>query len=1088
MTNTIRVSILFVAVLLLAAAVWAADTTGTVTGTVADASKAVVSRAQVELINENTNVRSLRHSQEDGSFVFNLVPSGSYSVAVSADGFRRKVSTGVRVEVNRSANVEFVLDIGELTQSVEVSANVGAIDLASAQVATNVEKRYLAELPSGSRNVLTFAALAPGVQVQNETVLPSLTGVVGTSAVVNGNRTGANVFLLDGSDNSGAFQNSAFQFPSPESVEEVGASTANTSAEFGKQPGGIFSVVTKSGTNQFHGVVYHYRNNAALDANGWARNKSGATRPEDNKHQTGATLGGPIRRDRTFFFLSYDAYREQVPGFQNTVQFPTAATNRGDFSQFGKQLYDPDTGQPLPGNLIPARLLDPVAADLLKEIPTVANFGDRYVWAYHSPADNSQLLGKLDHSLSSAQSLQATYFHTWGGITLPQTGSNGNVPSWGPQVNQVYQDTVSARHTWAISPKLLAQTRFALARHIADRQLPNQGRDLSAFGAIWPRNQQGGFVNLPSITISDGLYASQGTISYFREHNYDVSSTIIYTSGRHNFRFGGEVKQDVFQMTKNQDSANFRFDGRASSQTAGIGQFGYALADFVMGRTAAFNTTGILDYDLRYNSQFLFVQDDFKLTPHLTLTPGLRYEIISPTTEHHNRASAFVLGHQSDQYPNAPLNLAFLGDQGIPTGFQTRDWNNFAPRLGVAFDPGGNGRTVLRGGFGVYYSANHFRAKMPAGGGIPWVGSATGGDTTSLVDPWGTSRTIVYKTPPTPFDADPAKFVYPPRLNGIYGYSEKFPTPYVLQWNLGVEHELRRGVTAQAAYVGNRSLKLLQSVPTNLPVWTADASLRNVEARRPISTYGEIRIVQPRARGWYDSVQLSSNARLTSRLTARLTYVFANARENSAEALWGDPRGGDAIGGVTNPLNLDGEKAPAAARHNLQAFYVYELPRFSSGGQFSRQVLGGWQVSGLLSFRSGDPLDVLLGQDWNYDGLAGDRPDLAGPIRYTQGSKDERAAKYFDTSAFATPSIHNTFGNLGRNALWAPGSWNTDLSLAKVWRVWEDRSVQVRADAFNALNHNNLDLPNTNLNSKDFGRVLTRSGQRAVRLAVKFSF
>jgi hypothetical protein len=303
-----------------------------------------------------------------------------------------------------------------------------------------------------------------------------------------------------------------------------------------------------------------------------------------------------------------------------------------------------------------------------------------------------------------------------------------------------------------------------------------------------------------------------------------------------------------------------------------------------------------------------------------------------------------------------------------------------------------------------------------------------------------------------------------------------------------VEHELHHGVTVQASYVGNRGVKLLQSVPINLPVWTADASLGNVETRRPLSTYSEIRIVEPRARSWYDSLQLATNARLTRRLTARLTYVFADAREVSSEALWGDPRGGDPIGGVTNPLNLDGEKAPSTARHNLQAFYVYELPQLASSGRFTRQVLGGWQVSGLLSFRSGDPVDVLLGQDWNYDGLATDRPDLTGPIHYTSGSKDARAANYFDTSVFTTPQIHNTFGNLPRNAIWAPGTWNADASLAKSWRVFGERSIQLRAEAFDALNHNNLDLPNTTVSSKDFGRVLTRTGQRTVKAGLKFIF
>ena len=1088
MSNNITVFKVIYFPLLAAALLSGADTTGTISGTIADPSHSFVAQARLELINENTNVRSTQLSNSDGLYVFNLVPPGRYTVAASAPGFHSAATTGVLVEVNRNTRVDVALQLGQVAETIEVSASTTQIDSVSAQVATNVDKTYVTELPSISRNILAFAEFAPGVQMQNPLVLPALTGVVGTSAVVNGNRTGANVFYLDGSDNSGAFQNSAFQFPNPEAVQEVGVSTANTSAEFGKQPGGIFSVVTKSGTNEFHGSGFYYFHNQALNANTWARNRSGAAISEDNQKQGGVSFGGPIRRDKTFFFVSYNTYREKVPGFQNTVKFPTSATNRGDFSKFGKQLLDPDTRQPLAANIIPARLLDPVAANLLKEIPTVANFGDPYVWSYQSPADNSQLLSKLDHSLTAKQTVQATYFHTWGGIFLPQTGSNGNVPSWGPQVNRVYQDNVASRHTWVATPKLVVQSRFALSSHIADRKLPNQGRDLSAFGAVWPINQAGGFVNLPSISVSDGVYASQGTISYFREHNYTLASTATYSSGRHNIKFGGEFKDDVFQMTKNQDSAIFKFDGRASSGSAGTGQFGFALADFVMGRSSSFSTTGILNYDLRYNSTFLFLLDDWKLSSRLTLTPGVRYEMISPSTEANNRASAFVAGHQSNQYQNAPLGLAFLGDQGIPSGFQNRAWNNIAPRLGLAYDLHGDGRTVFRSGFGVYYSANHFRPKMAAGGGIPWVGTASGGETTNLIDPWGTSRTIKYTRAPTPFDPNPNTFAYPARISGVSAYSANFPTPYVLQWNTSVERALTKNITVQAAYVGNRGLKLLQNIPTNLPVWTDGASSSNLETRRPLAGYSEIRLIEPRARSWYDSLQLSSNVRLTRRLTARLSYVYGDARDNSSEALWGDPRGGDAIGGVSNPYNLDAEKAPTLARHNFRAYYVLELPRLASAHQLLKQTLGGWQISGALTISSGDPLDVLLGQDWNYDGVSGDRPNLNAPITYASGRKDQRANQFFDTSVFSTPGTHNAFGNLSRNAIWGPGSWNTDLAVAKNWRVWGERSIQARAEAFDALNHNNLDAPVTTANSSNFGRVLTRTGQRIVQVALKFTY
>jgi hypothetical protein len=1070
--------------LFLGHAAMGADTTGTVVGTVADPSHAAIPGVEVRLVNENTNIVTVQQSNPEGGFLFNLVLPGRYTIAASAEGFRKSAVSGIVVEVNKNTRVDLTLDLGELSQTVEVTASAGRIDSVSAQVSTNVARTYVSELPTSTRSVLSFAELAPGVQLQNTSILPYLIGVVGTSALVNGNRTGGNVFYLDGSDNSGAFQNTAFQFPNPESVEEVGISTANTSAEFGKQPGGNFSVVTKSGTNDFHGSVFYYFHNSALNANGWARNRSGSARPDDTFKQTGATVGGPIRRNRTFFFGSFQRYTEDVPGFQNTVRFPTAATLAGDFSQFGRQLYNPDTGQPFPGNIIPKSLLDPVAAKLAKEIPTVPNFGDTNVWAYTDPARNNQLLAKLDHILTPKQNVQATYFHTWGGITLPQTGSNGNVPSWGPQVNKVYQDTISAHHTWVLSPRLLLENRFALARHIADRRLPNQGRDLSAFGAIWPVSEEGANINLPSLTISDGFYASQGTISYFRENNFHFASTLSYTSARHNLRFGGEFKQDIFQMTKDQDSANFNFDGRASSRGAGIGVFGYSLADFLMGRVASFKVNGVLDYDLRYNSKYAFVQDDWKILPRLTLTPGLRYELIAPSTEHNDRASAFIPGHQSNLYPNAPPGLAFLGDAGVPRGFVNPDTNNFAPRLGLAYDVRGNGKTAIRAGAGYYYSANHFRVFMPAGEGLPWVPTASGGDTTSLVDPWGTSRSIVYTHPPTPFSKDPAQYVYPPRLVNVSSYDRNFPTPYTLQWNVTAAQEIASGFTVEAGYVANRGFKLIQAVPANLPVWTANASLGNIESRRPNPTYSQINQLEARSRSWYDSFQLSANTRFSRRFTARFTYVLASAWDNAVEDLWP----GNGLGKTANPLNLDGEKGPSGARNTFRAFYVYELPALKNSSSALRAVAGGWQLSGNVSAQSGIPIDVTLGQDWNYDGVAGDRPDLAGPIRYASGSKDARAARFFDPAAFAAPAIHNTFGNLRRNALYGPGWWNADVALVKSWHVTETKAVQLRGEAYDALNHNNLDNPVTTVSSKDFAKILTRSGIRTLQVALKFNY
>jgi hypothetical protein len=1061
-----------------------AETTGAVHGSVTDPSGAAIPAAEIELTNNATSVLYRAKTGSSGNYNFNAVPPGTYSIRAALEGFKTYTVTGVVVELNKSTQVNLRLDIGAVAESVEVSASATQIETAAPRIATNISEKLVIELPSANRNPLAVAELAPGVDLVRGA--SQVMNIEGATANVNGQRRSANVFYLDGSDNTGTFRNTALQFPNPDAVQEVQVTTASTSAEFGKQPGGIFNVITKSGTNDFHGTAFYFFRNKNLNANSWVRNQSGVERPDDNQKQAGGTIGGPILRNKTFFFTSFMAYRDKSPGFENTNQFPTEALLRGDFSQFNRPLYDPDTGAPLPGNQIPARLLDPVAKRLAELLPRASTFGQRFLYDYTDTVANQEWLGKIDHNFNSNHQASFSYLRTWGNAENFTNGSN-DVPGWAPTTLDSQQDTISARYTWTMSPTMLLQGRFALARHLSDRDNAVQGSTLADFGALWPDASTRANKYLPILNISDGFVATQGPFSLFDQENTRFAATLSWVRGTHNLRFGAESQRSAVQQVNLSDRTQFNFDGRSSStpeggRPTGVGVFGYAMADFLMGRSSSFQQRGIRDYNIYNWSHYFFVQDEWRITRRLTLSPGLRYEFYQPSREVNGRTSAFVLGHKSDQYPNAPVNMAFQGDSGIPTGFFRQDRNNFAPRLGLAWDVNGDGKTAIRAGLGIYYSFAAMNIPMWNAERTPWEPEASGGETTSLVDPWRTSRTIRYPAPPAPFSDNPNDFNYPSRIVSLLGYDGGWRTPYTTQWSLSIERQLVKGVSVQAAYVGNRGIGFFQVLDGNLPLWAPNATLQNVEARRPIAGYGLVEILHARSRSWYDSLQLTADVRRVAGLTARFTYVYGKNLAIEAEDRG---QGGNR---PANPLNLDGEKAEFGRRQTARVFFVYDLPVFRDASGWLQRLAGGWQTSGAFSAGSGSRLDIQIGEDWNFDGQPGDRPDVLRPIEYTSGSRADRMAQFFDISGFANPGVRNTFGSLGRNALVGPGFWGADAALLKNFRFTEQRYFQFRAEAYNLFNHPNMDNPNTNMRSRDFGRILNLSGNRTMQIGLRFVF
>lgn len=1097
---------------LVAATVHGQVTTGTVQGVITDSSGAVVPGATLELVNLATNVSHAARSNDSGAYVFHLIPPGSYRLRASLQGFRVAQINSVTVEIGRNAIIDVTLQPGELTQSVEVTATLENVDTQSASVKANVSSRMFSNLPVGSRNPLRFAELVPGVDMQTGSMTggSQLLGADGASANVAGGRRQQNTFYLDGADNSNVRRNSSLQMPNVEAIAEVQVVTNSNSAEYGKQPGGYFNVITKSGTNQLHGSAFYFFRDEHLNANSWVRNRGGLPRATNREKLTGGTLGGPVRRDRTFFFGSFQHYRDQNVTTSATTRYPTAAMQSGDFSEYGGVLYDPDTRVPIPGNRIPATLLDPVALNLSKIIPTVPRLGDRLVFDYATPPRNHEFLAKADHNLTASQRLQFSYFGTRGNTPVVGGGSRA-IPGLTRGKNVAAQNTFSGRHTWTRSSTSVieSQVSFAQFRLETEPDATAVGKDLSDFGAKWPQPIQGGRKMLPDLEVLDGFNSPQVSAGYTREGNLRLGSALTRISGAHNIKVGGDAQRVGFRRLGDSDNSQFRFQGRFSNRGSGSfpsvpnAQFAHSFADFMMGRVNDFTANGIVDYSLPTWGFFGYVQDQWRVSRRFTLNLGLRYEIWKAMQEVNGRASSFWEGHHSDQFPNAPVHLAFQGDRGIPAGFIRQDRNNLAPRLGASWDVFGDGKLAVRAGWGLYYAFPAAQMRLFSTEEFPQR-PVTQGFTARLSDPWTTSQSPRFSFPATPYPADTLDWIraakFSPPYARVIGYNPDFTTPESYQWNISAERQLSSGATVSVAYVANRGRSLLRGFPFNYARFRnlADGTppsldANNILARQPFPDYSRFSIrMDTDSVSNYDSLQAWANLR-TGSLMSRFIYTYVR-HFGDGGGIFSTPD--EDIEGFTttvdNPADPSGEYGRAARKHTFRAFWVYDLPVFRKSGVVGR-VLGGWQISGALYVHSGNPLNVILGYDANFDAITSrpqDRPDLAGPIRYASGSADAKMQQYFDPSAFSRPTItaQKTNGDLPRNALFSPGRWGSDLALLKNFRIAEGHTAQLRAESFHWLNHPLLDTPGNNMSAGDFTRILTKSGSRTMQIGLRYAF
>ncbi|MCC7341594.1 MAG: carboxypeptidase regulatory-like domain-containing protein [Bryobacterales bacterium] len=1043
-----------------------AQVTGTILGTVLDESNAAVPGATIVVSNSLTGESRTVTSDGSGNYIVTALPVGQYKVEARMDGFKTFVATAIGLEVNQNRRVDARLSVGAVTESVEVTTEAAQVDSYQTQIGAVVDTNRVNDLPLNGRNVYDLAITLPGVSNTNFSTVSSRTGAF---LNVNGSRTRQSTFMLDGAFNNDLFRNSGNSSPNPDAIQEFRLITSNFNAEFGRSPGAVFNVVLKSGTNAFHGSAFEFLRNDKLNARPFFQ----PTVPQLRQNQYGFSVGGPVIRNKTFFFGSFQGLKIRNSAFINSATPPTAAERTGDFSSAvaSQRPVDPLTNQAFPGARIPVSRIDSVAANILERYIPLPNTPDNRLEASASSKDNeNQYLVKVDHMLNSNHKVYGSIF--WiNGSSYDPFPSGTQIPNYANNSTEYGQRNMIVSHDWIVSPTMLNQAQFAWSKKdtpIVDEfshSWSDYGSNVT-LGAGPPRP--------PQIYVNGrwqmGTFGANGQ----NEQTFSASDTFTVTLGSHTVKAGGWYMHGMFDEIGNWLGAGqVRFTGNFTKNT---------LADFMLGEAASFRQNNGLARVFRSNSMHGYVQDDWRVSPRVTLNLGLRYEINMPLVSTTDELATFRFNEQSTVIPKAPLGQLFYGDKGIPRGMAKSDLNNLAPRVGIAFDPTGSGRTAIRAGYGVFYAVSFANVTSNLQG-QPFLVDVTAFGTPNLKDPWSN----VPGGSPFPYTLDRSnpRFSLPVTTNY---YDENAATPYVQHYSLAIERQLTSTLTVQAAYVGNTSRKLFFQRDANAPLYIPGKSTAaNVNARRPYlpGTFAQIAHTNTGSNAHYDSLQLTFRQRLTKGFSINGAYTFSKSIDEISDDIFS----ATAVALVdSNNRLLDRGASGSNAPHVFVASYLWDLPETARYGWFGKQVINGWQVSGITRFDSGNPFTVTAGSDTNLDGNANDRADLVGDPKLSGGrSRDEWLMKYFNTEAFAKPAT-GTPGTAGRSIVYGPGAATWNLSVFKNFELRENHRLQFRSEFFSAFNHPNFSNPNSALNNKNFGRILGAGGARVVQFALKYSF
>ncbi len=1064
-----RLSVVALAAMLVATPAPAQTPTGTILGSVKDAQGGIVPGATVTATNLGTQYSRSTVSDSSGEYALRLLPVGTYMIVVTIPGFKNFTQTGILLEVGRNARVDATIELGAVSETVSVVGDSPLVDTASASLSRTVGQNEVLNLPLVNRDLYALLNVTGGV-TSNENS-NSLGGPEQLTTINGSGRAqmGTVNFQLDGGNNTAGLRGTGNPAPNPEAVQEFRVLTNGYAAEYGRYAAGVVDVVTKSGTNVMHGAAFEFFRNESLNAPRWTPPGTPSAKDPLDRNQYGGAVGGPIVRDKTFFFASYSGLRQEETYYRNTALVPTAAERAGDFSQSARKPNDPLTGLPFPTNVIPTARFDPAAKTIQDRYVPPSNLpGGFFETRTPDPLQTDETTVKLDHQLSAAQSLAISYFFLAGTDTQPLTGT-GNIP-WVDRDFKWNQHNVNVAHTWTMNPTTINQLRGTYVRQFGARV----NNPTTSLGDLNSKFTIQGDPTLPRLTVTGFFTAQTAIAGPDAGSNYlGVKDAISISRGRHSLKFGGDFSYEkIIHDTLLDNYGTFLFNG---SKT------GNAYADFLLGLPAMMTQ----DAPVRKTDNGAYVsayaQDDVRVHARVTLNLGVRYDLQFPYTDPQDRKLAFVPGQQSVINPTAPPGLLFPGDAGVSRGIVKTDVNNIAPRLGLAWDPNGDGRTAVRAAFGLFYGSITGNEWNTTADNQPFTVRQTFPTVFTLSDPY---RNLPGGVGPFPFLYTPGapRFTLPAQ---VFGPSLDFVWPLTYQTNVTIEREIGRGFSASASYVGSFARNLAAAVDNNYPVLTSTATTANVNARRPYlpGTIGAANVLSSIFASDYNGLQLSAERRGT-RLSGKAYYSFGRGFEDV------DFQGGG-LPGVQNATRLADERGRNSndRTHTFTLSGVWRLDYLKDATAWAAALARNWTVSAIVTLQSGQPLTIGAGQDRNLDGPTNDRADLVGNPEVDHGQPREVLIEgWFNTAAFANPAL-GTNGSSGRSIIEGPGYRNVDLGLFRDIPVKGRSMFQFRLEATNVLNVVNLSNPGTNLSAPaTFGKIRSARSMRQIQLGGRFSF